>query len=75
MTGRPKAPPEPSEAALLAAALAGALPPHLPKHRPRMLDYLREAEGRAVEFDHEDRAALFAAAARVLAGLELLRSG
>ena len=32
----------------------------------RARDFLREAEGRAAEFDHEDRAGIFGAAARKL---------
>lgn len=60
---------KPTELQVLTHALRGEIVPHDPTDRELrawMLDLLREAEGRALEFDHAERADLFGAAAHKL---------
>lgn len=45
-----------TEQEIVSAATRGEIPWHPVSQREEVLDFLREAEGRAMEFDHIERA-------------------
>lgn len=51
---------------VLAAVAERKIPKHEVKDRPSIIEYLREAEGRAMEFGHTERADVFSKAIRKL---------